>query len=273
MDTHAPVFALFVPADRPERFAKASAAGAGAVIIDLEDAVAPDDKIAARRIPAGALPVDRAAQLWLRVNAIGTPWHDEDVAFARAQGFDGVVLPKASSAAEVTDLRARLASDCAIIALIESAAGLAAARELAVAADRTAFGSIDFARDMGCAHTREMLHPARHEMVLAARLADRPAPLDGVTAATRDTDAVRNDARHASDMGLGGKLLIHPAQIAPARDGFRPDAAQVDWAKRVLLAAEGGGTVVVDGAMVDAPVVALAARILAREALATGDMA
>ena len=258
-----PRFPLFVPADRPERIPKAAAAGADGVIVDLEDAVAPDRKDAARAIPEGALDHGAGVAMLLRVNAAGTPWHDDDLLFAAGAAVDGVVLPKAESAAGVEAVRSRLPEGRAVLALVETARGLHAAGEIAAAADRVLFGSIDYAEDIGCAHTRQALLFARCRLVEAARLAGRPPPLDGVTAALGRDDAVRDDAAHALELGFGGKLLIHPRQIGPARDAFRPDPASVDWARRVL-AAEGGGAAVIDGAMIDAPVVARARRILAR---------
>ena len=129
-----------------------------------------------------------------------------------------------------------------------------AARRIAGAGARLAFGSIDFAADIGCAHVREALLSARSELVLASRLAGRAAPLDGVTTSINDPDLVRGDAAHAAMLGFGGKLLIHPAQVEPARAGFRPTPDELAWAERVLAAGRDGRATTVDGAMVDAPV-------------------
>lgn len=262
---------LFVPGDRPERFAKAVAAGADAVIIDLEDAVAPTAKEAARAGLAEALaPLLRPARILVRVNAGGTPWHAADLAAcAGIAGLAGIVLPKAETAGEcarVTD-----ATGLPVIALIESARGLANAGEVTGASTRLAFGSIDFAADLGMAHEREVLRPARFALAMAARLAGQAGPIDGVTTALRDEEAIIGDCRHAVDMGFAGKLIIHPAQIAPARRGFAPSEAECEWAQRVLAAVEGGAAAVaVDGAMVDAPVIARARQILARAGSAAG---
>lgn len=258
-------FPLFVPADRPDRFAKACAAARDSVIIDVEDAVAPDSKAAVRRIPEGALPADRKVRLYLRVNAVGTPWYRDDVGFAVAAGFDGVMLPKAESAQQITDLRDALTPGMTVIALVETALGLSRSEEIAEAADRLAFGSIDFAEDLGCAHARLPLLTARARLVMAARLAGKPAPLDGVTVSTEDAGLIADDARHAAEMGFAGKLLIHPRQLAPALQGFHPDPDQIDWARRIIAASgSGGSALAVDGEMVDAPVVARARRILKR---------
>ncbi len=257
-------FPLFVPADRPDRFAKACTAGTDSVIIDVEDAVAPESKAAVRRIPESALPALRTVRLYLRVNAVGTPWYRDDVRFAVAAGFDGVILPKADNAAQIADLRAALGPDAYVIALIETVAGLSRVEEIAQAADRLAFGSIDLSEDLGCAHARLPLLPIRSRIVQAARLAGRPAPLDGVTTSHEDATLIAADSAHACEMGFGGKLLIHPRQIAPARRGFRPDPGDLEWARQVV-ARVGGGAASVNGEMVDAPVVARAQRILQRE--------
>ncbi len=255
---------LFVPADRPERFAKAAASGADAVILDLEDAVAADRKEMARAaLDAGftSLPVI------VRVNASGTPWHEADLAAASAHKFHAIMLPKAEAHAgleRACDLAAK--AGIRIIALIESARGLADARRIAATEGvaRLAFGSIDYCADLGCEHTREALLSARSELVLASRLAGLTAPIDGVTTAIDDAALVTDDARHARSLGFLGKLCIHPRQVGPAREGFMPTLAEIDWAKRIL--ASGDGAVAVDGAMVDEPVRLRARSILARAA-------
>lgn len=256
---------LFVPADRPERFAKAAAAGADAVILDLEDAVAASAKEAARAGLEAAIAASgpRDVPLLLRINAAGTPWHERDIHAARHLPLAAVMLPKAESGETVK--QAAEATGLPVIALIETAAGLARTGEIAQCAARLAFGSIDFAADLGCAHERDALLFARSRLVLAARLAGKAAPIDGVTAAIRDEALVEDDARHAVALGFGGKLLIHPAQVVPARRGFRPTEADAAWARAVLDSARtGGAAVAVDGAMVDAPVLARARRILQR---------
>lgn len=264
--------ALFVPGNRPERFVKAVDAGADAVIIDLEDAVGQSEKEEARTALAAACP--SRGRIFLRINAVGTPWHADDLHAARMLRLAGIVLPKAESAAEVAGVGAALGDHLPIIALIESARGLAAARDIAAAPPvaRLAFGSIDFAADMGCAHTRQALLTARCELVLAARLAGQGGPIDGVTASVDDASLAESDAAHAVELGFAGKLCIHPRQIAPVIRGFAPAPEEIAWARRVLDALSAGGSVVtVDGAMVDAPVRLRAERILARAGLNDGD--
>ena len=250
---------LFVPANRPERFAKAAASGADAVILDLEDAVAADAKDAARAaLDAGftGLPVI------VRINAHATPWHAADLVAVSAMPVAAVILPKAEDPHICTAI-ARAAGK-PVIALIESARGLAHAREIAAAegVSRLAFGSIDYCADLGCAHLREVLLPARSELVLASRLAGIAAPIDGVTVTLDDLSVSRDDAAHARAMGMTGKLCIHPRQIAEVLSAFAPSAAEIDWANRVLTS--GDGAVSVDGAMVDEPVRIRARAILAQ---------
>jgi citrate lyase subunit beta/citryl-CoA lyase len=171
----------------------------------------------------------------------------------------GVVLPKAESAADIEAVRAALPRGCAVVALVETARGLAEARALAAGADRLAFGSIDYAADLALEHGREALLAARAEIVLAARLARAPQPIDGVTPGI-DADApVERDARYAASLGFGGKLLVHPAQIIPAVRGFAPDPDEVDHARELLARAEAGAARF-HGKMVDRPVVEAARR-------------
>ncbi|WPY96397.1 CoA ester lyase (plasmid) [Limimaricola variabilis] len=251
---------LFVPANRPERFAKAAASGADAVILDLEDAVAREDKVMARAaldMRFTELPVI------VRVNAIGTEWHDADLAAVCALGAAAVMLPKSETPETLAAVHRQLGGGMPILALIENARGLAQARAIATAEGvvRLAFGSIDYCADLGCAHLREVLQPARAELVLASRLTGIAAPVDGVTTDLSDPEITRLDAGHARDMGMTGKLCIHPRQVAPTASAFLPSEAECDWARRVL--ASGDGAVVIDGAMVDEPV-----RIRARTILA-----
>ena len=247
---------LFVPANRPERYQKAANSGADGVIIDLEDAVAPGDKDAARAaLLAASIPVNSI----VRINAAGTRWYADDVEAVKKLAV-GVMLPKAETAEQPEYLRAAL-GDRPLVALIESAQGLANVREIAQHADRLAFGYIDFSADLGCSMERDALLMARAEIVLASKLAGLLPPLEGVTPSFDDAALVEDDARYAAAMGFGGKLCIHPKQIPPTLKGFRPAQADIDWATKI--ASSGDGAVSVDGMMVDAPVRLRAQRILA----------
>jgi citrate lyase subunit beta/citryl-CoA lyase len=257
---------LFVPADRTERWTKAFASGADAVILDLEDAVVASAKPGARRALREGYDAIAASQcpVLVRVNARSGDDHLLDIDAIRGLGLAAVMLPKAETAGDVEATSA--ATERPVVALIESARGLAAARPIAAACARIAFGSIDFAADMGSAHTRAALASARSELVLASRLAGRAAPIDGVTTSIKDPDLIRADAAHACELGFSGKLLIHPAQIAPALDGFRPSEDDVAWAERILAAQGAVGAAAIDGAMVDAPVFLRAEQIMRRAA-------
>lgn len=240
---------LFVPANRPERFAKAAASQADAVILDLEDAVADEAKDNAR----GALSTDFTTKpVLVRINGLGTTWHVADVAAVAALRPAAVVLPKSETVEAVAAVAE--ATRLPVVALIESAKGLARAREIAAATGvvRLAFGSIDYCADLGCEHLRDILLPARSELVLASRLAGIAAPLDGVTVRLNDPDILRDDTRHARSLGMTGKLCIHPRQAGDVIRAFAPTDAQIDWARRVLAAED--GAVAVDGMMVDEPV-------------------
>ncbi|TWF59207.1 citrate lyase subunit beta/citryl-CoA lyase [Neorhizobium alkalisoli] len=257
---------LFVPADRPERIAKAAASGADAVIIDLEDAVGAAGKALARTSLAEHL-VRGGVPLILRINGVGTAWHAEDVEAAAFLPLDAVMLPKAENEGDIGLMSQRL--KLPVIALVESAAGIHNALAIARSAARLAFGSVDYAADLSMGHTRQSLLTARSHLVLVSRLAGIPAPIDGVTTSLSDEDVILADSAHSVEMGFSGKLLIHPAQIKSARAAFAPDEKEVEWATRVLaFAQENAGAVKVDGEMIDAPVIMRARQIVNRSAKA-----
>ncbi|BCH29779.1 citryl-CoA lyase [Mesorhizobium sp. L-8-10] len=250
---------LFVPADRPGLFAKAAMSGTDAVILDLEDAVPPDTKDMAR----AALNADFTdLPVLVRINAAYTPWHESDVIAVAPLSIAGVMLPKAENAAAATAVARALGRP--VIALIESAKGLANVRDIAAAEGvmRLAFGSLDFCADLGCAHLRDLLLPLRLELVMASRLAGIAAPMDGVTVQLDDLSIIHDDAAHARSLGMTGKLCIHPNQIASVKRAFAPSEKEIGWARRVLASGEGAASV--DGTMVDEPIRIRARTILAQ---------
>ena len=265
---------LFVPANRPERYAKALASGSGAVIIDLEDAIAPDDKPTARaQLEAGFanVPMSDRARLLVRINASGTKWHSDDLALAGKLahlGLAGVVLPKAESPDQLAHLAASVGQACALLPMIESAAGLEAINQIARSPQvaRLLFGNLDFQADLGmaCGPDEAELQPVRMALVLASRSAGLAPPVDGVTAATGDLAQVQKDAERSRRSGFGARLCIHPAQVAVVNAALAPTAAELDWAQRVLQASRDtpSGVFTLDGRMVDAPVLLLARRML-----------
>ncbi|MEY4313286.1 MAG: Citrate lyase subunit beta-like protein [Actinomycetota bacterium] len=254
---------LFVPGDRPERFGTAFDTSADVVIIDLEDAVAPENKTAALTATVAALggegvPSDFRALV--RVNTI------DDIPALVAAGTSrllGVMIPKADGVAALDAVADALPAGLAVVALIETARGVADARAIAEhpRVTRLAFGAIDFSADVD-ATAPAVLDHARAALVIASRVAELPAPVESPSTNFTDLDSVESDARHARSLGFGGKLCIHPAQLAAVATGFAPTDDEVEWATRVVSL--DGGAVQLDGVMVDKPVVDRAKRILAR---------
>ena len=261
---------LFVPGNRPERFPKALASGADAVIIDLEDAVPLDAKDTARSVLLSAwtdLDAAERARLMVRVNPAGTPWHEADLAaVASLTGLGALMLPKAENAQQVE--QAFRTSSALVLPLIESAEGVGQMDAIARAAGtlRLGLGHIDLQADLGvrCGPDEAELAPVRLAMVVASRRAGLPAPVDGVTTATQDAEVLAVDAQRSRRFGFGAKLCIHPAQVAGVHQALAPTQAECDWARRVLAAevAAGGGAFSVDGKMVDPPVLLLARSLL-----------
>lgn len=265
------VTALFVPGDRPERFAKAAAAGV--VIIDLEDAVAPAAKATALAAaleavaPSGGGDPVRAL---VRVNPADSTTYDAEItallsaAEASGSGLLGIVVPKAEDAGALGQLRARMPERLALVLLIESALGVVNAVELArvPGVTRLAFGAIDFALDIDADGGDRFLDHARAQLVLASRAAGIAAPLDSPSTDIRDAGKVADSAQLARNFGFGGKLCIHPAQLATVEGAFAPTQADVEWALSVIGAE--GGAAQVDGQMIDRPVTERAKRILQR---------
>jgi citrate lyase subunit beta / citryl-CoA lyase len=272
---------LFVPANRPERLAKALTSGAGAVIADLEDAVAPAEKSTARLQLSRAfatLDGPERARLLVRINAAGTSWHEDDLALVKqlaAQGLAGVVVPKAESSAQLAHVWAHVSTasntgSCVLLPLVESAQGLGVLDDLANSPGvlRLALGHLDLQADMGmrCDSDEAELHPARFALVVASRRAGLASPVDGVTVAIADTARLQTDTARSRRFGFGAKLCIHPAQLATVSDGFAPTSDEIAWAQRVMLAQAqaAGAAFSLDGRMVDAPVVRLAEQTLAQ---------
>ena len=272
---------LFVPATRPERLPKALQSGADMVIADWEDAVAPADKEAARDAllqACASLTRAQCARLMVRINAADTQWHAGDVqamaTLVQQYGVAGVVLSKADSVATIESLVRVAGKDCAVMPLIESIAGLDAANALAAAPQvvRLAFGHLDFQVDAGmqCAMDEGELVAVRTALVLASRRAKLAQPVDGVTVNTSDAERTTLDTQRAQRQGFGAKLCIHPNQVQPVHAVFAPTPEAVERAQKVQAAMEAakGGVCVLDGRMVDAPVLHLAQQTLQRHAWA-----
>jgi citrate lyase subunit beta/citryl-CoA lyase len=259
-----PISYLFVPGSRPERFDKAMAVGADVVIIDLEDAVSPVDKDSARASVSAWLSAEKP--ICLRINPPDTVWFATDLALCAHPGVAAVMLPKAAQVADID--RLRKAGAQRVLPLIESAQGFVNLSALAAAegVERLAFGSIDFAVDLGIEGDDRELDYFRSQLVLASRVAGIAPPIDGVTTAIDDTAVLASETLRGKRFGFGAKLCIHPAQLAVVRASYLPAASEVAWAERVLAAAAGsqGAAVAVDGKMVDRPVILKAEQILVR---------
>ena len=290
-----PTTYLFVPGNRPERFDKAMASGAGAVIVDLEDAVAPAEKAGARatvaawyEAAAGAAKSARFAKsassedaapaadiaaaelpVLIRINDVTTPWFEDDLAMLREAAVRAVMLPKCEQPEQVTQVLAAMPAGAAVMALIETARGLLNVERIAAApgVSRLAFGTLDYAVDLDLSDDpRGLLYPASR-IAIASRAAGIASPVAGVTPDIRDEARLLAELSDARACGFGAKLCIHPTQVAWVRQALRPSAADVQWADRVIAAAESSsGAVQLDGKMVDRPVLLKARAILDRAA-------
>ncbi|MDN3920073.1 HpcH/HpaI aldolase/citrate lyase family protein [Roseateles violae] len=262
---------LFVPGNRPERFEKALASGADAVVLDLEDAVAPEAKGAARdAIASWAASATNTARerIFVRINDASSSVFEEDLRVLREARIAGAMLPKA----ELEDPLKRLAATVegiAILALVETARGVEQAQIVAAgpAVTRLVFGTLDFALDLDLdiGDSNEALAYAASRLAIASRLAGLESPVAGVTPQIDDEARLLSDAAWSRRHGFGAKLCIHPRQIATVHAVLSPSPAELAWAQRVLAAdAASPGAAQVDGRMIDRPVVLQAQRLLKR---------
>jgi citrate lyase subunit beta/citryl-CoA lyase len=257
--------ALYMPASNARAIAKARGLECDVVILDLEDAVAPDEKAQAREhlvdeVRAGGFG---ARELVVRINALDTPWGPQDAAAVRGIGADAVLVPKISSVAELASARAALGEDGPPMwAMIETCAGMLALPALVAAAGEmrlTALvaGTNDLAKEMRCrpGAGRMPLIPALAGIVMAARAAGIVA-LDGVCNALDTPERLAAECAQGAALGFDGKTLIHPAQIAAARAAFGPSAEELAWARAVIAAFAAPenadkGAIRLDGQMVE----------------------
>ena len=274
MSTPAPYTYLFVPGNRPERFAKAAASEAERVILDLEDAVAPADKAAARQAihtwmhaATTSLPPQR---LMVRINDARSDFFADDLALLRTLPACGVMLAKAERAADMQMVRDAMHPDTELLALVETAAGIAACPSIASNASvtRLALGALDLMVDLNIPADSPTLTLAASQLVLASRAAGLAAPVAGVTPSVL-AERTQADMQDALRLGFGAKMCIHPAQLAGVRRALAPLPAEIDWAQEVVTAwdaAHAGngptGALQVQGKMVDKPVYLRAQRIL-----------
>lgn len=275
---------LFTPGNHPRKLARVFTAGADVAILDLEDAVAIGEKVAARATVVEALKQDRPCQGYVRVNALDTEFCEGDIAAVTGPWLDGIMLPKVETAAGLLAADKLIAEaerkngltpgGIDLLPIIETAKGLAMVADIAAAGSRVqrlSFGAVDFAKDLGMQLTEEEweLTSARSAIVLASRVAGLAAPLDSVWVHFRDQDGLRQSCERVRVMGYQGKMAIHPDQIAPINETFTPGEEEVARAEKIITAfeeaeAKGSASIVVDGFFVDYPVVDQARKTLER---------
>jgi citrate lyase subunit beta/citryl-CoA lyase len=255
---------LFAPADRPERFAKAAVSGADAIIIDLEDAVAPERKAIGRDFLKAAR--DLSTPIYVRINAHNTPWHEGDVEALAGFPHFGIVLPKAESPAEILTIDRKLGSGRPFIALIESARGLVSALQIAETpcVRQLAFGPVDYSLDLFISPNPEASAHALSMLAIASRAARLPGPLDGPCLDLSGDETIHLELARARELGAGGKLCVHPSQIAKTIRGFAPTAGDLSRARQILASGYELGARAIDGRLVDRPIVEWAQRIVGR---------
>ncbi|MGO8866629.1 MAG: HpcH/HpaI aldolase/citrate lyase family protein [Alphaproteobacteria bacterium] len=267
---------LYMPGSNARALEKARTLAADALILDLEDAVAPDAKASARAGIAAALAAGGygGRELIVRVNALDTPWGSDDVAMVARSPAHAILLPKVERRVQVQEVEKRLeaagaASSLAIWCMMETPLGMLHAEEIASSSARVGclvMGTSDLAKDLHAAHTRERL-PLLTSLglcLLAAR-AFRLAILDGVHLDLADDEGFAASCRQGKELGFDGKTLIHPKTIAAANEIFAPSPAEVAWSRRIIAAhgEAGKGVVVVDGKLIESLHVESAARLVA----------
>lgn len=253
---------LFLPASNPRAIAKARESAADFVILDLEDAVKPTDKDAARQAAVEAVATPWRMPVAIRVNGTGTEWHSLDMDAVARSAADLAVLPRASSSDGVQHFAKAVGRP--VLAMIETAAGVLGAAEIARQAAGLIAGTNDLRADLRLplGATREPISTALQLIVLAAR-ASGAAVFDGVFNKLDDADGFLAEAEEGRRLGFDGKSLIHPNQIAPCHQAFAPTAAEVERARALVDAFQGGAERFGDE-MIERMHVEAAERVLAR---------
>lgn len=269
---------LYMPGSNPRALEKARALAADALILDLEDAVAPDAKAQARDLVAATVQGGGYGnrELVVRTNGLDTAWGRDDVIAAARAAPDAILLPKVESAAQVQEAAALIdthgAAKTAIWCMMETPKGMLHAEAIASASPRLAcfvMGTNDLAKDLNARHTpmRLPMITALGLCLLAAR-AYGLAIIDGVFMDVKDEAGLAASCQQGVELGFDGKTLIHPAQLEAANRAFAPSDADVDHARRVVAAfaaarAEGKGVVLLDGKLIENLHVVAAERLLA----------
>lgn len=259
---------LFVPGSRPERFDKAFATGADQIIVDFEDAVEEVLKPQARLNLDQYLKQNSSARVVVRINAADHPEHKADLEFCkRTQAVAAVMLPKAESQAQISDLSL---IEKPLWPLIESAKGVLAIAGIAQVpgVERLTFGALDLGLDLGLKagsrSAEKVMDQVRLTLLLESVNAGLAKPIDTVFADIANYDGLRQMASDGRDMGFGGMLCIHPSQVVVANEVYSPTEAEIDWANKVIAAAsiQSAGAFRLEGRMVDAPVIRQARQLI-----------
>jgi citrate lyase subunit beta/citryl-CoA lyase len=273
---------LFVPANVPRRVEKSLTLDADALILDLEDSVAPSDKAPSRAAVVAALPRERRSLLYVRVNAPSTPYCYADLVATVQKGLDGVVVPKIESAADLHAIDWLLAAlerergiaegTLDLMPQIETAAGVQRVERILQARNlrpyrgpwrvkRACFGAADYGHDLGLAPTLDEpeLADARARIVLASRAAGAEAPIDSPWFHFKEAAAFARALERSRRGGFQGRCCVHPDQIGPVNDAYRPSEAELAAAERIVTAfaeaeKRGAAAIQVDGQMIDYPV-------------------
>jgi citrate lyase subunit beta/citryl-CoA lyase len=273
---------LFCPATSERKMVKAFESLADAVVIDLEDAVAINEKVSARLALPQILAQPRSKPAYVRVNALTTRFCFDDLKQVAIAAPEGIIFPKAESASDLKTVdwvlaqleaeNGRRPGSIELIPIIETAAGIAAVDQIAKAVSRVrrlAFGAVDFALDMNLELDQETgaLSHARFAIALASRVAGLDGPVDTAFPDIQALDRLRDSALNARRMGYRGKYCIHPKQIEVVNAVFTPSPEEIEQARRVVAAFEaaersGAGAVSLDGLMIDYPVADKARRLL-----------
>jgi citrate lyase subunit beta/citryl-CoA lyase len=271
--------ALYLPGNNARAMEKARTLSADVLIFDLEDAVGPDAKAESRAKVCDAISSGgyRPREIVVRVNGLGTDWHDDDLAAVAASTADGVLVPKVESGEQVQALATVLdtldaPTSLRLWVMIETPRAILRVEEIASASDRLAglvVGTNDLVNDLHSLHVpgRAPVLPALALAMLGARAAGK-AILDGVFNNITDEAGFRAEARQGREMGFDGKTLIHPSQLAPANEVFGPSPEELTDARKIVSAYEqaqatGDSVITVDGRMIESLHVRDAQRILA----------
>jgi citrate lyase subunit beta/citryl-CoA lyase len=269
---------LFVPADSEKKIAKAIESDADAIIFDLEDSVAPERKAEARAILKGLPKHSNGPQWWVRVNPIGTEYHKDDLGLIRSAYVQGIVLPKAESGADVTELAHRTGNIPVHAIVTETPAslfGLLSYRDPKSPLSAMSWGAEDLSAALGASSKYDFdgnlsfTYRLARSLCLAGAVAAGVQPVDGVFADYRDEKGLRAEAEAARREGFTGKLAIHPAQVPVINAAFTPSSDDVKHAEEIVAAFEAlphSGVLSVAGKMVDRPHLIQARRVLERAA-------